>query len=32
MFTDGLHANLQLTSSTTTNKGVIIATYKTLRT
>ena len=32
MFTNGLHAALQLTSITTTNKGVIIASYKRVRT
>jgi dihydrofolate reductase len=31
MFTDGVHTSLQLTDSTTTSKGVIIATYKTIR-
>lgn len=31
MFTDGAHTSLQLTGSTTTNKGVIIATYQTMR-
>jgi dihydrofolate reductase len=29
MFADGVHTSLRLTSSTTTNKGVIIATYET---
>ncbi|MGB0093701.1 MAG: dihydrofolate reductase family protein [Solirubrobacteraceae bacterium] len=32
MFSDGIHTSLQLTDSTTTSKGVIIATYKTIGT
>lgn len=30
MFPDGVHTSLQLTDSTTTRKGVIVATYKTV--
>ena len=30
MFPDGVHRSLQLTDSTTTSKGVILATYKTV--
>ena len=29
MFPDGIHRSLQLTDSTTTSKGVIVATYET---
>jgi hypothetical protein len=32
MFTDGVQTSLQLIDSTTTSKGVIIATYKAIRT
>jgi dihydrofolate reductase len=32
MFTEGVRTSLRLTDSTTTSKGVIIATYKAIRT